>query len=224
MPTPTKPTPIKPLQPPKFPATLSTLRLPAGRFQDDEEYIEGRLNNLNLSGQQSSGTSLRQVRAKQINLGQSRFSDLRLVDVSLEGCDLANAHWERSSGQRIELISCQLLGFAAPEAYWQDLLLRECNGTFAQFRFANLRGARFEACDFTDADFHGADLSGVIFHHCNLTNVELSQAKLVGADLRTATIEGLKAGAKELPGAIVTPIQGAYLASRLGLVIKHVDE
>lgn len=59
---------------------------------------------------------------------------------------------------------------------------------------------------------------------CSLTDVQFSQAQLAGADLRTSTIERIHVGIAELAGVIVDPFQASYLASLMGLVIKHEDE
>jgi uncharacterized protein YjbI with pentapeptide repeats len=213
-----------PSQAPKLPAALPSLVLQNERLEDDEEYAEARLAGVVLAGQSAANLRLRQLLCKGVSFNQTRLLAPRLIDVRFEDCDLANANWERASAHRVEWVRCQLVGFTAAEAHWQDVTLRHCNANLALFRFAMLREPRFLECDFTDADFQGADLTGAVFAKCNLTNVEFSHAKLSGVDLRTATLEGVKAGASELKGAIVTPMQAAYLASRLGLVIKHIDE
>jgi uncharacterized protein YjbI with pentapeptide repeats len=212
------------LKQPKLPATLPPLVLRNERLEDDEEYAEARLAGVAVAGQSAANLRLRQLLCKGVSFNQTRLLAPRLSDVRFEDCDMANASWERASAQRVEWVRCQMIGFTAAEAHWQDAILRQCNANLALFRFATLRDLRFVECDFSDADFQGADLTGTAFVNCNLTNAEFSHARLVGADLRTATLEGVKAGAPELTGAIVTPMQGAYLAGRLGLVIKHIDE
>jgi uncharacterized protein YjbI with pentapeptide repeats len=194
------------------------------RLEDDEEYAEARLAGVVLAGQTAANLRLRQLLCKGVSFNQTRLLAPRLTDVRFEDCDMANASWERASARRIEWIRCQMIGFAAAESHWQDVTLRQCNANLALLRFATLRELRFVECDFTDADFQGADLTGAVFVKCNLTNTEFSHARLAGADLRTAILDGVKAGAPELASAIVTPMQAAYLAGRLGLVIKHIDE
>ena len=209
---------------PKLPSTLPPLTLRNERLEDDEEYAEGRLSSVVLAGQTAANLRLRQLLCKGVSFSQTRLVAARLTDMRFEDCDMANASWERTSAERMALLRCQMIGFAAAEAHWQDVTLRQCNANLALFRFATLRNLRFVECDFTEADFQGADLTGVAFVKCNLTNAEFSHARLAGADLRTASLDGIKAGAPELQGAIVTPMQAAYLAGRLGLVIKHIDE
>jgi len=83
---------------------------------------------------------------------------------------------------------------------------------------------RFEKCNLANADFQGSNLAGVRFANCDLSNAEMSHTTLVGADFRGSKIDGLKVGARELPGAIVDHFQAAYLASLLGIVIKDEHE
>ena len=94
----------------------------------------------------------------------------------------------------------------------------------ALLRFARCTAVRFEKCDLRNADFQGADLSGVLFVKCNLSDAQFSATTLKGTDLRGSTIENLRVGIKELPGAIVDPFQAAYIAGVLGLVVKLEGE
>jgi fluoroquinolone resistance protein len=75
-----------------------------------------------------------------------------------------------------------------------------------------------------NADFQASELSGAKFMRCSLNDVQFSQAQLADADLRTSTIERIHVGIAELAGVIVDPFQASYLASLMGLVIKHEDE
>lgn len=212
------------IQAPHLTPNLAILALIGGQLRDDEEYHDGKLDHVILSGQRAHRLHLQGLLFKSVALNQTRLDAPQLRDIRFEDCDLANATWERASGQRIEWLRCQLVGFATPEAHWSHVHLRDCQASLARFRFVNFRHARFEKCTFIDADFQGADLTGAQFGHCDLTNVEFSQAKLSGVDLRTSDIAGIKAGPDELQGAIVTPAQAVYLASRLGLVVKSSGE
>jgi uncharacterized protein YjbI with pentapeptide repeats len=212
------------IQAPKLPSTLAAWSLPTGALQEDETYADAKAEQEVLAGQSVRNLRFQRLHFKTVAFSQTTFAALRLIDVRFEACDFANAQWEQSTGERVEWLRSQLIGFAAPEARWQDITFSGCNLQLSQFRFGVFKNVQFIDCDCTDADFYGADLTGARFHKCNLTNVEFSQAKLRGVDLRTSTLDELRAGAKELPGAIVTPIQAAYLAGRMGLVVKHVDE
>jgi uncharacterized protein YjbI with pentapeptide repeats len=212
------------IQAPKLPSALSAWALPNGALQEDETYADAKVEQEVLAGQAVRNLRFQRIQFKTVAFSQTDFAALRLLDVRFEACDFANAHWEQATGERIEWQRSQLIGFTAPESRWQDLTISGCNLQLSQFRFALFKNVQFIECDFTDADFYGADLTGARFHKCNLTKVEFSQAKLRSVDLRTSTLDDLRAGVQELTGAIVTPIQAAYLAGRLGLIVKHVDE
>jgi uncharacterized protein YjbI with pentapeptide repeats len=217
-------TSIKPIPPPQLPPNLSPLPLPHGSFVDDEEYADGRLSSAILVGQQAANFHLERIMFRATTLQQTRFLAPRLRDLRFDECDLANAEWERADGLRIEWRDCRLTGFTAAESHWQDVIWRRCNLSLARFRFGDFRNLCFDHCDLSEADFHGAALTNVRFIRCNLTNVEFSHVRLADIDLRTSTIEGIMAGPQELTGAIVTFVQAAYLAGRLGLVIKEAGK
>lgn len=155
---------------------------------------------------------------------ESRLQSVRCTDARFDGCDFANAAWERLTAQRVEFLNTQLLGFTVLEAHLHHVRFQGCNAQFAGFRFATFKRVRFEQCDLRHADFQRADLSGVIFHRCDLRYAQLSGATLKGTDFRSAQIDDMRVGIQELPGAIVDPFQAAYIASLLGVVIKGEGE
>ncbi len=212
------------IHPPLLSKNLDSAFAPDEQIQDEGEYSHVRLTNQNLADQTAEHIRFKGSWFKQVSLEQTRFLAPKLSDLRLENCDLANAVWERAVLQRVELLGCRMTGFKAIEAHFQDVLLRDCIGTLAQFRFATLKAVCFEQCNFANADFQGANLAGVRFVKCDLSNAEMSHTTLTGTDFRSSKIEGLKVGVRELPGAIMDHFQAAYVASLLGIVIKAEDE
>ncbi|MCX6046206.1 MAG: pentapeptide repeat-containing protein [Chloroflexi bacterium] len=212
------------LQSPRLSKNLSSTLAPDEQIQDEGEYGHLRLTSANLAGQTAEHVTFKSSWFKQVSLEQTRFLAPKLSDLRFDNCDLANAVWERALFQRVEILGCRMTGFKTIEAHLQDVLLRDCIGALAQFRFATFKAVRFEQCNFANADFQGANLSGVRFVKCDLSNAEMSQTTLSGTDFRTSKIEGLKVGVRELPGAIMDHFQAAYVASLLGIVIKAEDE
>src|SRR5436305_14910068 len=93
---------------------------------------------------------------------------LRLADVRLEACDLADSSWEQLSASRVELLGCRLIGLQAANGRAEDLLIRGCNAAHAQFWGTVFKRARFESCNLSETNFQSADLTGVMFDKCDL--------------------------------------------------------
>ena len=90
----------------------------------------------------------------------TRFDSLRMEDVRLAGCNLANAAWPTMSCVRAEFVTCRMTGFSTQEALFHDTVFRDCKVDLAQFYQAKMLGVRFEECPLTGADFRKADLTG----------------------------------------------------------------
>lgn len=215
---------IKQLQTPRL---SSKLTLPPDEnlsLQDFTEFSTLLLDHLNFTDQEAVHVTFAGVLCKQGRWTESRLQGVRCVDTRFDGCDFANATWERLTAHRVEFLTSQLVGFTALEAHLQHVRFQGCNAQFAGFRFATFKTVRFEQCDLRYADFQRADLSGVIFHKCDLSHAQLSGSTLKGTDFRGSKLEDVCVGLQELPGAIVDHFQAAYLAGLMGLVIRNEDE
>lgn len=209
---------------PRLPKQRDPWPSQSAALQPFEEYSALTLDGVNLSRQQAAHLTWRGVQCKTVRLDESQFDGLRLIDVHFAGCNLANAQWEELTAERILFSECQLIGFDAPDARLHDILFSGCQAQFAKLRFSKFKGVRFERCDLRNADFQGSDLSGVVFYKCDLTDAQLSGTTLKGTDFRGSTIERMRVGIAELPGAIVEPVQAAYIAGVLGVVVKLEGE
>jgi uncharacterized protein YjbI with pentapeptide repeats len=208
----------------RLPKDLTLIQALDVPLSDDDTYASVRFVRLDVAAQQAEHLLFETALFEHVSFSQTRFLAPRFSKVRLEACDLSNAVWERATLHGVAFSESKLIGFKLPEAHLRDVSLYHCPGQYLQCRFATLKSVTFQDCDLSDADFQGSDLNGVKFLHCNLSNVTFSQAKLAGADLRGSQIDHIKVGPQELPGAIVDPIQAAYLASLLGLVVKSEME
>jgi len=128
----------------------------------------------------------------------------------------------------VELIGCRVTGLDLTEASATSLVLRDCVGSLASFRFANLKRARFEDCGLTEADFLNAVLTEVVFRRCDLKNAVFHGTRASGADLRGCALDDLRIGPADLAGTVIDPIQLVALARRLaanqGIVVRALDD
>ncbi len=211
-------------QPPKLASRLALASQEQLNLSDLEEFSDLLLDRPDFSSQRAAQVVLRSLHCKEGSWGDSNLHGVRCSDVRFTRCDLANATWEQLIAHRVEFTDCQLIGWNAQEAHLQNVLFQGCNLQFVGLRFVACKMVRFEQCDLRNADFQRADLSGVVFHKCDLSNAQLSGTTLKGTDFRGSTIEKLRVGIQELAGAIVEPLQAAYIAGLLGVVIKHEHE
>ena len=182
------------------------------------------LSRISFAGQSSKNLSIEHSILSHVGFNATKLTGLRLVDLRLNDCDLANADWPRVFVNRAELHECRLTGLSAAEGEFRDTVFDTCKADLAGFRFATFKAVRFENCQLAEADFQGADLSGVVFKDCDLSGCEMSGAKLEGADLRGSKIDGLKISPTGIRGAILDPTQAITLIRLLGVVIREVNE
>jgi uncharacterized protein YjbI with pentapeptide repeats len=214
--------PVKGIQPPQLPKHLDAGALQA--LADHAEYTALRLAKCDLTGQTAASVLFEQVEFSRAVFQHTTVTGARLFDVRAVTCDFSGADWRGARFRRVELAGCRLLGVQLIEAHLDDVFFRDCNLESAVFASAVFKAARFEGCVLRGALFDGADLRGVAFAHCDLTNADFTGANLCDADLRGSIIDGLRAGPREVQGAMIDPTQAIQVASLLGLTVKPVDE
>jgi uncharacterized protein YjbI with pentapeptide repeats len=157
---------------------------------------------------------------ERVQLAGGQFGAMIMKDVRLIGCDLANLRARRMVLVRVELIDCRLTGLCAPGLEWQDVLVQNGDGRYAQLQSGKFRSCEFEACNWREADFQESQLGGSVFRSCNLARADLRRTKLKDADFRGSEVEEMQVGTGDLQGAIVDPAQAMVFARVLGLQIR----
>jgi uncharacterized protein YjbI with pentapeptide repeats len=202
-------------------------RLTAATLRDLEDYAEYAsltADGRDFSSQAAGHVVFEQVLLRRAVFNRTRLTQLRMLDARFEACDLSGADWEKARLRRVELAGSRLMGIQLLEAQLDDARFKDCNLEGAVFASAKFKAARFEDCVLRECSFEGADLSGVVFARCDLTDADLRESKLAGADLRGSILNGVRVGAKELAGAIISPTQAVQVASLLGVSVKDDDE
>ena len=206
-------------QPPDLPASADDLTVLAD-ITSGERLDESRISGIDFSGRKISGLSAKVVVLDGISFAGCEIPSPRFRDVRFVKCDLSNAKLRGCEATRVEFVDCRLTGIIAAECCWQDVLIENCDGRYAQFNSGRFRTCELKASNFTEADFSDAALEGTMFARTVLRRADLSRARLRGADLRGAEIEGIIVGPAEVRGAIVSAAQALDLARLLGLIIK----
>jgi len=166
---PPKPKPA--IQPPRLPGDLSAFGQSTPDLQEIDRLDGVSVARVSFAGQSASNLTIERSRLSHVGFNSTKLPGLRLVDVQLSDCDLANADWSRLFVNRVALHECRLTGFSAAEAEIRDTVFDNCKADLASVRFATFKAVRFEKCVLIEADFQGADLSGVVFKDCDLTGL-----------------------------------------------------
>ncbi|MEP7198751.1 MAG: pentapeptide repeat-containing protein [Chloroflexota bacterium] len=207
------------VQPPRLPKHLRADAVES--LADNAEYSALLLAGCDWAAQAAAHVRCEQLQLRRANFQRTRLPHLFMVDTRVEASDLSGAVWEQARLRRVAFVGCRLLGIQWLNAQLESVAFTDCNLEGAVFAAATFKPARFEKCNLRGASFEEAELSGVVFDQCNLANADLRGATLRGADLRGSVINGLRAGAKELHGAIIDPTQAIQVVSLLGVTVKE---
>lgn len=186
-----------------------------------ERYNSLLLNGTDLSDQVAAQVAFNDVLCQHVRFCNTEFEELQLDDVRLQNCDLAAACWYKTAWHRVEVLECRMTGFLAGEAFFDEVVFKDCQLNLAQFRFATLRSVRFEHCDLSEIDLLEARLSRVTFHECSLRGAELSGTSFKGIDLTTCDIDGAHLSAKELQGAHLNLRQAVAVVESMGIIVEQ---
>lgn len=185
-----------------------------------ERIVEQRVTGADWRGRTGASLRVENSVLERVCLAECRFGSLMMRDVRLVNCDLANLQIRGWALTRVEFIDCRMTGLTAAETEALDVLAREGDLRYSQFRDSRFRSTEFDGCNLEEADFQGTDLTGTVFRKCNMRNVEMGQARLPDADLRGSAVEGLHIGVEGLRGAVVDPAQAMQFALLLGIRIE----
>ena len=206
--------------PPELPQPLLPIWVDPEPFGDGSVIELGLASDGDLSAKIAQDVTIDRAVLRRYNLSESSFKLAQLLDARLDGCDLANARWEKSHVQRAEIIGCRLVGWLLVDSQVSNLLLQRCNAELARFHDTAFHASRFEACSFKSASFEGADLRGVVFRGCDLRGADLRRAKLKGTDLRGCDLDGIKLNVIDIKGLIVSPQQAVEVAALFGVDVR----
>jgi uncharacterized protein YjbI with pentapeptide repeats len=117
-------------------------------------------------------------------------------------------------------MDCKMMGIKLIEGTIRNVRFNNCNLSYANFRFSNIKQVIFMNCLLRNGDFQSVELLKVKFDESDMKQIQMSGTKLKDIDLSTCDIEGIGIRIEELYGAIVSNIQVIDFAKLLGLVIK----
>ncbi|QBD80289.1 pentapeptide repeat-containing protein [Ktedonosporobacter rubrisoli] len=214
----------KQIKAPKLPRHELEQGLPDASMRDRSYYAQLEIAQSDLSGQVAEHISFDQAIFQRTRLDKTFLKKVQVLDSRLSACDLANAEWKEMSLCRVELLGCHITGWQCSEAQLQDVLFKECGGSFAQFALSSFKSVCFENCDLEEANFMDVDLSKTSFINCNLRGADFTGTTLASVDLRSSQLDGARLGPRELKGAIINPSQALAFVRSLGISVTSLDE
>jgi uncharacterized protein YjbI with pentapeptide repeats len=163
--------------------------------------LDDELEPLTLGPEQlGDSSSFEAARIAGAELAGARVRGLRLVDVGVEGGNLANHVAPELALHRVAVSGARLTGVQWTRGTIADTAFRDCRADLATFAGTTFERVAFEGCMLAQADFREALLRSVVFDRCDLTEADLSGVRIDGCELRGCTLDGLT-GAERLRGA-----------------------
>jgi uncharacterized protein YjbI with pentapeptide repeats len=152
--------------PPNFRADRVLAAFAEPALRAGERYEELEISGQNFGDSIVTDVSIATARFSKINARGAKWRNLRLLDVALTGCDLANIAWSGAKLMRVEFSGCRLTGADFNECKFSDVRFADCRIDQSLFQSANLERCLFEKCDLASADFENAkldkDVRGII--------------------------------------------------------------
>jgi len=203
---------------PNLPSQLSLAQ--TSRF-DDEECVElSLIQDCAMEEQTADNIVVSQVMFKNVVFTGVRWPNAKITDTVFEQSDLSNADFSRCFMERVQFRNCKMVGINMSEASLRNVVINNCNASYAVLRYFKCSKSAFHNTSFTEADIYSAALTDVGFSCCNLDRVQFTGTKLAGIDLSTCHFFQLALTLNELRGCIVAPAQVVTLATIFGVVIK----
>ena len=202
---------------------LTGRTLAAAEFGGDLMVEDADVADVALEGESAEFAEISGSRFTGGSLADTDWHRSSLVDVVLEGVDLANCRFVESLWRRVRLDRCRLTGVMLAGCIVEDAVITGAVLDLANLRFAQFTRVRFDGCTLTGADLVEARLQDVSFEGCDLSGVEFSQAHCQRVRIAGCRLEGLR-GVTGLTGATIAPTDLLSLTEQLAAALGiHVD-
>lgn len=193
---------------------LSARSVDVGDFAADLMVEDAVIADVALAGESADFAEISASRFEGGTLADTDWHRCSLVDVVVDGVDLANARFVESLWRRMRLERCRLTGVVLAGCILEDVTFAGGVLDLTNWRFAQLTRVRFEACTLTGADFLEAHLNDVSFEGCDLSGAQFSQARCRRTRLSGCRLDAVQ-GVTGLAGATIAPTDLLSLTEQL---------
>ena len=208
-------------KPPHDPRTgdrLTPRALTPVAFSADLLIEDCAITDVALAGEAAEFAEITSSRFDGGTLADSDWHRGSLVDLILDGVDLANARFVESLWRRVRLDRSRLTGLVLAGCIIEDVTITGGVLDLTNWRFAQLTRVRFEGCTLTGADFVEAQLQDVSFEGCDLSGVQFGHAHCRRTRLSGCRLDGLQ-GVTGLAGTIIAPTDLLSLTEQLAAAL-----
>jgi uncharacterized protein YjbI with pentapeptide repeats len=204
---------------PNLPPNLPLSQM--NQFHDEDNVELSLIQDCTIEVQSAENLKINQVVFKNVVFKNVHWPGVKLTDTVFEQCDLSNIDFSQCNMDRVKLINCKLVGINMAESSLRNIVIDNCNATYAVLRYLKCKRGSFRNTSFVEADIYSATLTDLSFTCCNLDRVQFSGTNLAGIDLSTCQFYQLALTPDDLRGCIIDAAQAIALANIFGVVIKE---
>jgi uncharacterized protein YjbI with pentapeptide repeats len=190
-------------------------------IESDTVLSAASLHSEDISGLHVRNFSANEVRFEKVTFTEARLDKTGFSDIELLNCDLIASAMPEASWRRVLVQDSRCSGMQLQTSALRDITFSNCKLDVANFRFSKFKNVRFKDCILDEADFYAAELENVDFQNCRMDMASFSGAKLKGVDFRSSDITGI-VGINGLAGGIIDSMQLITLAPLLAATLKIV--
>jgi len=203
----------------RLPKDLPVLEHLRQLIDSDETLLTAVVRNEDISQLVAKSFSAAELRLEKVDATQAKLEKTGFSDVELVNCDLIATAFPEASWHRVVVKNSRCSGLQLQNGTLKDITFSGCKLNLANFRFSKLTNVCFDDCVLDEADFYAAELQNVVFLNCLLNKTEFSGSKLKRVDFRSSDILTIL-GLSSLAGAIIDSTQLVTLAPLLASVLK----
>jgi uncharacterized protein YjbI with pentapeptide repeats len=198
--------------------------LAADRIRRAECYEQRAIRGGSLSGTAVVDVEFENCRFVTVDLSRTNWREVRLRQVRVGKCDLANALWSNASLESLEFDKCRGTGWQLLDAKVSEARFAGGKFNLAAFHGSTFRDCVWKNCDLREANFEGATLADIVFRNCDLRAARMPNCRLKNVDFRGSQLAGLQVDAGQLRGCLFEPRQLLDLADLFGVIVEPLDD
>lgn len=177
----------------KSPIVLALNKALIGNSGWHLKLFNNQLEGINLSGLDSTKSSLRPILLSKTNLNGANLSFCTLIRASFIKSELSECNFKKADLRYSKFLFANLSGANFESANLQGANLQNISAHRVNFKKTNLKNARLQLADMIGSNFKNsniseAELEEAFLQYSNLENSNLSWSNLIKADLSHAEL------------------------------------
>ncbi|MET1051501.1 MAG: pentapeptide repeat-containing protein [Mycetocola sp.] len=195
----------------------------AASIEADEERELEFFTDVDLSGRELTGLTLRECAFDGLDLDDANLRGARVIETVLSAVHAPVLRMSRSTLRDVVLERSRLGSAELFDTTWNAVRISSCKLGYVNLRGSTLTDVIFEDCTIDELDLGGVTATRVAFPGSSVTTLDVTRATLKHVDLRGLDFRAVH-GLEGLAGATVNEFQVAELAplfaAQLGIVVE----